>query len=165
MDEARRKQQPVVLLGDDLNQQRCVRSMPNDLHRADLASCTTRNLCPMFESTPRPVSLRFIAGQLLCLVPLAVATFAQPTPQQSFRQQVEPILRENCYKCHSHSAEKIKAGLLLDSRAGMLEGGDSGTAIVPGAPEKSLLINAIAYTNDDLQMPRRKSFLRRKSRR
>ncbi|MDO8540040.1 MAG: DUF1553 domain-containing protein [Opitutaceae bacterium] len=70
-----------------------------------------------------------------------------------FRVKVEPILRENCHKCHSHAAEKIKGGLLLDSMAAALEGGDSGTVIVPGHPEKSLLIEAIRYTNEDLQMP------------
>ncbi|HMJ89554.1 MAG TPA: PSD1 and planctomycete cytochrome C domain-containing protein, partial [Candidatus Acidoferrum sp.] len=72
---------------------------------------------------------------------------------QFFRAKVEPIFREHCYKCHSHSAEKIKGGLVLDSRAALLTGGDSGASIVPGSPEKSLLLAAVSYTNDDLQMP------------
>jgi hypothetical protein len=70
-----------------------------------------------------------------------------------FRTNVEPIFREHCYKCHSHSAEKIKGGLVLDSREAALNGGDSGAAITPGEPAKSLLITAINYTNEDLQMP------------
>jgi hypothetical protein len=80
---------------------------------------------------------------------------AQPTPAQLqfFENKVRPVLADNCYKCHSHQAEKVKAGLFLDTREGVLAGGESGPAIVPGDPEKSLLIKAIRYTNPDLQMP------------
>ncbi len=62
-------------------------------------------------------------------------------------------MSENCYKCHSHESEKVKGGLLLDTRDGVLKGGDTGPAIVPGNPEKSLLIKAVRYTDKDLQMP------------
>ena len=48
---------------------------------------------------------------------------------------------------------KVKGGLLLDTREGLLKGGETGPAIVPGDPEKSLLIKAIRYTDPDLQMP------------
>jgi hypothetical protein len=44
-------------------------------------------------------------------------------------------------------------GLLLDTREGVLKGGDSGPAIVPGEPNKSLLVKAIRYTDENLQMP------------
>jgi cytochrome c553 len=70
-----------------------------------------------------------------------------------FAQQVQPIFQENCFKCHSHTAEKIKGGLVLDSLEGMLAGGDTGPALIPGNPEKSLLVKAIHYTDEDLQMP------------
>jgi hypothetical protein len=70
-----------------------------------------------------------------------------------FEKKVQPILTENCYKCHSHDADKIKGGLLLDSREAVLKGGDTGPALVPGKPEESLLIKAIRYTDPDLQMP------------
>ncbi len=69
-----------------------------------------------------------------------------------FRDQVEPILRQRCYECHSH-ALKIKGGLVLDSRSGWQKGGDSGPVIFPGALEKSLLIEAVRYTKHDLAMP------------
>lgn len=87
---------------------------------------------------------------------LVIALFAAQAVARGaefFAQQVQPIFQENCFKCHSHSAEKIKGGLVLDSLDGMLSGGDSGPALVPGDPEKSLLIKAIRYTNEDLQMP------------
>ncbi len=70
-----------------------------------------------------------------------------------FEKKVRPILVESCYKCHSAQAEKVKGGLLLDTRAAVLKGGDTGPAIVAGDPEKSLLIKAVRYTDEDLQMP------------
>jgi cytochrome c553 len=70
-----------------------------------------------------------------------------------FEKKVRPVLAERCYECHSHQAKKLKANLYLDSRDGMLQGGDTGVAIVLGEPEKSRLVEAIRYTNADLQMP------------
>jgi len=68
------------------------------------------------------------------------------------------VLVEHCYKCHSASAEKLKSDLLLDTREGMLKGGESGKpAIVPGDAKRSRLIEAIRYANDDLQMPPKKA--------
>src|SRR5206468_1954117 len=70
-----------------------------------------------------------------------------------FEKRIRPVLTEKCYKCHSTRAEKIKGGLLLDSRSGWVKGGDSGPVIVPGDPEKSRLIHAVRYTDSNLQMP------------
>lgn len=78
---------------------------------------------------------------------------AKPEDLQFFREKIHPLLETRCFKCHSHLAEKLKAGLFLDSRSGILQGGDSGAAIQPGAPEKSLLIHAVHYEDVDLQMP------------
>ena len=86
---------------------------------------------------------------------LSAAAPTRITKDQSdfFEQRIRPVLVEKCYKCHSTSGEKIKGGLLLDTRASLLKGGDTGPALVPSDPEKSLLIQAIRYTNEDLQMP------------
>jgi len=65
---------------------------------------------------------------------------------------VHPLLVERCYKCHSHQ-HKIEGGLALDSRSGWEQGGDSGPALVPGAPEKSRLITAVGHSDPDLKMP------------
>src|SRR5262245_56924121 len=70
-----------------------------------------------------------------------------------FTRNVRPILQEHCFKCNSHAEEKIKGGLVVDSLEGLLAGGDSGPAIVPGSSEKSLLANAVRYTDENLQMP------------
>ena len=63
------------------------------------------------------------------------------------------MLVEHCYKCHSAEAVKVKGGLLLDTRDGVLKGGDTGPAIVPGDPAKSLLIKAIKRGDPDTAMP------------
>jgi hypothetical protein len=73
-----------------------------------------------------------------------------------FENKIRPVLADNCYKCHSTLAEKVKGDLLLDSREGWLKGGESGQVIVPGDPEASLLIKAVRYTDPDLQMPKDK---------
>src|ERR1700683_5135448 len=70
-----------------------------------------------------------------------------------FEMRIRPLLVDNCYKCHSAGSEKVKGGLLLDTREGLLKGGDTGPAIVAGQPDKSLLIKAVRYTDKDLQMP------------
>jgi hypothetical protein len=70
-----------------------------------------------------------------------------------FETKVRPTFVNNCYKCHSHEATKLKGGLSLEFRETMLKGGDTGPTIVPGDPENSLLIKAVRYTDPDLQMP------------
>jgi cytochrome c553 len=77
------------------------------------------------------------------------------TPEQAkfFETKIRPVLMTTCAKCHSKSAPKLKSGLLVDSREGLRKGGDTGPAVVPGKPDESLLITAIRYTDDALQMP------------
>ncbi|EEF57671.1 PSD1 and planctomycete cytochrome C domain-containing protein [Pedosphaera parvula] len=97
--------------------------------------------------------------QLLCLGLLS-ALFVPKVPAaddstgiEFFEKKIRPILTDNCYKCHSAQSEKVKGGLLLDTHEGLLKGGDNGPAIEPGNPEKSLLIKAIRYADENLQMP------------
>ena len=68
-----------------------------------------------------------------------------------FEKQIRPILVKHCYECHA-DGEKA-GGLVLDTRAGLLGGGDSGPAITVGKPNESRLIEAVRYKNPDLQMP------------
>jgi hypothetical protein len=78
---------------------------------------------------------------------------ASPADDEFFEKRVRPLLVEHCYRCHSSQAKKPKGGLLLDSRAHLLKGGDSGPAVVAGEPDRSLLIQAVRYRGDSLQMP------------
>ena len=71
-----------------------------------------------------------------------------------FEKKIRPVIVEHCHKCHGDTKGKApKGGLRLDSRAAILKGGDNGTAIVVGNPDKSLLIEAVRYKNADMQMP------------
>ncbi len=70
-----------------------------------------------------------------------------------FEKKIRPVLADKCYKCHSAQAEKVKGGLLLDTRAGARAGGDTGRAVVPGNPAGSLLLKALRWDDKDLQMP------------
>ena len=62
---------------------------------------------------------------------------------EHFEKRIRPLLAEHCYACHSAKAPSVFAGLRLDSRAGILEGGDSGPAVVPGDAAASLLVKAV----------------------
>jgi len=108
-----------------------------------------------FWSLNPGVSLVFGVWCLVFGSPTAALHAAEPTPAQLqfFETRIRPVLVQNCYKCHSHQSEKVRAGLLLDTREGVLRGGETGPAIVPGDLQKSLLVKAISYTDDDLQMP------------
>lgn len=76
-----------------------------------------------------------------------------PDQLEFFEKKVRPILAENCYKCHSVEEGKSRGGLTLDTRDGVLKGGEGGPALVPGDAGKSLLIQAVRYEDKDTQMP------------
>ena len=87
---------------------------------------------------------------------LSRANAAEATPEgiSFFESKIRPVLVAKCYQCHSAEAQaagRLKAELLLDTRDGMLKGGESGPAIVPGDKEKSLLLDAIAHNG--MEMP------------
>ena len=96
-----------------------------------------------------------LSGIGIALVAAVAVRAADLAPEEIefFESKVRPVLVEHCYKCHSTEAGKSKADLLLDTRDALRKGGSTGAAIVPGDPGKSLLIEAIRYTNADLQMP------------
>ncbi|MFM7059190.1 MAG: PSD1 and planctomycete cytochrome C domain-containing protein [Planctomycetota bacterium] len=68
-----------------------------------------------------------------------------------FETRIRPVLVEHCYECHSSDSRPLQGGLRLDSRAGLLQGGDSGPAVVPGKPASSLLLKALRH--DGYAMP------------
>jgi mono/diheme cytochrome c family protein len=106
-----------------------------------------------------------VAAAFAALVPVLSGAMASPAPiapaaqpisaadLEFFEARIRPVLTDRCYKCHSRLADKIKGGFMLDTREGMLHGGDTGPAIVPGKPDDSLIIDAISYKDADLQMP------------
>ncbi len=71
-----------------------------------------------------------------------------------FEKKIRPVLVAECYKCHSADSEKIKGGLLLDTRYGMQQGSDSGKILSArkgsdGKPAKSLLIQTLRHETSD----------------
>ncbi len=74
-----------------------------------------------------------------------------PAAVEYFEKYIRPVLVEHCYECHSAKSESPKGGLNLDHRQGLLSGGNSGPAVVPGDPQASLLIGALRY--QDFEMP------------
>jgi len=119
----------------------------------------------------RPASVPVLAlAAVLCLTPTGPrAGAADPatrtpgadapgSPEQIefFEKKIRPVLAEHCYACHSAEAErtkKLKGGLRLDTRDGLLKGGDSGPAIVPGKAADSLLVKTLRYAAGEVQMP------------
>jgi cytochrome c553 len=82
--------------------------------------------------------------------PPTQAPAGAPNSADFFESKVRPILATSCYTCHTNSQS---GGLRVDSREALLKGGNLGPAIVPGDPEKSLLIKAVRQTDPHLQMP------------
>jgi hypothetical protein len=76
---------------------------------------------------------------------------AAPAADAFFEQKIRPVLADACLKCHG--GKKVRGGLRLDTRAGLLKGGEHGPALIPGDPERSLLLQALRYTHEDLKMP------------
>src|SRR5262245_18235995 len=116
---------------------------------------SARRLFVVLRTTVRFFHARYAAVMMgMAAWPCAAAT---PAPDAAgiefFEKHIRPIFVEHCHKCHSAEAEKLKGGLLRDTRDGLRKGGDTGPAIVPGDPDQSLLIKAVRYTNEDLQMP------------
>lgn len=84
------------------------------------------------------------------LLLLTCAAFAAaPDEAVFFESKIRPILASSCYSCHAASA---LGDLRLDSREALLKGGKSGPAIVPGDPDKSLLLIAVRQSGS-LKMP------------
>jgi hypothetical protein len=73
------------------------------------------------------------------------------TPSQ-FQEQVLPLLRKHCFRCHGDKDEE--GGLRLTSREAMLDGGDSGeAAVVPGNPHEGELLARIRSEDEGERMP------------
>src|SRR4051812_37073754 len=75
--------------------------------------------------------------------------------QRLWSTHIQPLLAENCFKCHGNV--ETKSGLSLMTPAEVLKGGENGSAIVPGKPEKSLLYKYLQTDSDPHMPPKGKS--------
>lgn len=102
-----------------------------------------RNLVPILTRA---------AGALAGLaLPWAAGAAEAPDEIQFFETRIRPVLAEHCYKCHGE--KKQKGGLRVDNLGYLIEGGESGPALVPGDAAKSHLYRAVSYTDPDYEMP------------
>ncbi len=101
---------------------------------------------------------RFMLLALLIGIGCSEPALAQSQDAESlkfFEDRVRPLLVKHCCECHGE--ELAEGKLRLDTKAGWLRGGERGPAIVPGDPSASLLIRAVSYRDEKLQMPPRDS--------
>jgi hypothetical protein len=70
-----------------------------------------------------------------------------------FRVSVRPLLVEACLRCHNPTRPRLPGGLDLTTIEGVLAGGTTGPAVVPGNPDASLLVTAVRHSDPTLTMP------------
>src|SRR5262249_45905609 len=119
--------------------------------RLDPPALKAQRLPVIYSGSMRPysagvLSLVLWGGALLQVRAQAI----DPKGIDLFEKRIRPLLAERCYECHGEKRQW--GGLRLDSRAGLLQGGTRGHALVPGRPEESLLIKVVSYSSD-LRMP------------
>jgi mono/diheme cytochrome c family protein/uncharacterized coiled-coil protein SlyX len=97
---------------------------------------------------------QWIARSLMFSVLISGRIAAADSPPaediEYFEKEIRPLLARNCFECHG-PVEKPGGGVRLDSRAAILQGGESGAVVTPGKPEESLLIEAVRYRS--VEMP------------
>ncbi len=92
------------------------------------------------------VTMLFLLGFLPAASALAEVSDS-PDQFDFFESKIRPVLVQRCYACHN-SIDEQQGGLVLDHKAAILAGGDSGPAIIPQNLESSLLIRAIRHEGE-----------------
>ena len=121
----------------------------------NLSSSLSGGRVSLFTSSTTQDKLCFIAIRFilsLLLIPISSAEDISPEQLKFFESKIRPALTRYCYECHA-AGEKIRGGLRVDYKDGLIHGGDSGAAVVPGDLEKSLLFTAVTWSDRDYQMP------------
>jgi len=113
-------------------------------------STTTRNHLTLAAAAAAAFTLTSLVSR-----PAPARAADDPKGVAFFEEKIRPILAQNCVGCHGE--EKHKGDLRLDTRENLLKGGKDEDKVVkviePGNPEKSMIIEAIEYKNEDIQMP------------
>lgn len=91
----------------------------------------------------------------LLILPLLVSVSFAEEPEAAglkfFETKIRPALIEHCVDCHG--VDEQESELRLDTPAHLMAGGKSGPVAIPGEPDRSLLVSAIRYKDENLQMP------------
>ena len=117
------------------------------------------NICRCVCPPLVPLFVRCALGAFTSLGIVAHAADLDPpaspaAPAADFETQIKPLLERNCLRCHG--AEKQKSDFRIDSRDGLLRGGENGKAIIEGKSAESPLIHYVARVIEDLEMPPKK---------
>jgi len=95
--------------------------------------------------------MRYLLPLLICIAGVgAVESAADP----QLASKAHAVLKENCFKCHG--PDKQKGDLRLDSAESLKKGGEDGEVVVAGDPDKSRLVKAIGWADEDTRMPPKK---------
>lgn len=98
--------------------------------------------------------LIFVLCAAWCSLRVSISFASDPeTKEAFFESRIRPILSEKCERCHSTAKGTTHGGLALDSYEGWKQGSDSGDVILPSEPDASLLLKAIEYSDESIQMP------------
>ncbi|MEO5740485.1 MAG: PSD1 and planctomycete cytochrome C domain-containing protein [Vicinamibacterales bacterium] len=99
------------------------------------------------------MSIRHYLVSITVCVGASTSLAAQTPDIEFFEAKIRPVLAQKCYGCHNSKMAAPKGGLVLDSKEGIMKGGASGPALVPGKPAESRLLKALSYTDPLAQMP------------
>ena len=86
-----------------------------------------------------------------CFLVTTVSAADTDEHERFFEAKIRPVLVEHCHECHSASSKDPGGGLLLDTREGIRQGGETGHAVVPGELNDSLILSAMRH--ESLEMP------------
>src|SRR3954470_5744204 len=76
-----------------------------------------------------------------------------PAGTELFEKEIRPVLATKCFGCHSSKLKSPMGGLVLDTKAGLMRGGNGGPVIAAGSPASSRLYRALTYNQTELRMP------------
>lgn len=103
---------------------------------------------PLVENAANPVDA-FVLAKIARV--RSAASGADAEKARQFHEDVLPILREQCFRCHG---DKEKGGLQLNSREALLKAGESEIpAVAPGDPAASEMVHRIRSADEEVRMP------------
>ena len=92
--------------------------------------------------TQERFNMKYIVAIIIALS-ASIAYGQDKSGVKFFNDNILPVLQTQCYSCHSSASEKTKGGFAIDTRLGVLQGGDGGPSVVPGKPEESPLFDYV----------------------
>ena len=100
--------------------------------------------------------MKTLATTLLLVTTSAPLARAQAKASNSekkvtYEQHVQPIVSQRCGRCHDE--EKMKAGFVATTYAGVMTGSGSGVVVVAGEPDESILYLAITHRREPNMPP------------